>query len=739
MKYAHISSQLTNNLFDKSQPVSEGRSTNTPEIKTHETLDNTNELTTPTLKTSTPHSSSTQRELKKLDDCWQRNNPVHEDSPRLRSNGQIMYGVKDCFGEGKRVNRSKNGENKTKESNTNDEGCLPESPIPNCNRNPNEKDITSPKNILPYKHEVENSVTDDNTRANNTTNIGSPNIFNKLPRCYPDAQQSVSPDTKIGGINRCSPALKCNTKQPETLGNVSIPDMSVPNSVAESSRLCNPCSNMKQDANDSFDEYYIPPRKKLRSEVAQDELWDGIPLTVSFKRLAPNVEGRTHVSHNIHADSKAYEENEEKHQKEIYNIANEASTTTELPTVSVTSYENRGKYTTIKDVQNNKATPMSIKRKPARTIMETKRSARLIEKSSETPSKKELKCDSVSEDNAFPTHSLHNSTELNVRNESFTMKETLTITNGNAIDGFETSSEELRDLAAGGQSNDNLHPITLSNIPSYESKNGVFGAKENDKLVLKQCVKDIDTDSPVTIEMNSISNTLNSLFEEHTERILSRKRPLNEMSDDDVRTIQNKSITMMRSEGLEIEKRKSSQNSPDIPAIDNNEAIPDISVTESNTSTEESDSNTTKETSDIQTVVAVSAVSALSKHKLFSSNTCTKIPKRVPPLRIKLKYPLKNAQKKSNRSKTKPEIESVDNDKSPKASKLKHKTNVSDSEVETSTYVTEERASSADKTKPSTSRTSTCTKQRNTSTKTGTTPKIPKEKKPKKRKWYVMY
>ncbi|XP_052231981.1 uncharacterized protein LOC127845222 isoform X2 [Dreissena polymorpha] len=40
---------------------------------------------------------------------------------------------------------------------------------------------------------------------------------------------------------------------------------------------------------DSEDEDYIPRRKKLRSEVTKDELWEGIPLTVTFKRLTPLV------------------------------------------------------------------------------------------------------------------------------------------------------------------------------------------------------------------------------------------------------------------------------------------------------------------------------------------------------------------------------------------------------------------------------------------------------------------
>ena len=87
-----------------------------------------------------------------------------------------------------------------------------------------------------------------------------------------------------------------------------------------------------EDANDD----YMPPRKKLRSEITDDELWEGIPLTVSFKRLAP-------IQKNQHMD---YEQ-----------LSQGSVTKTEAPLFNYDTNDPENKYTNTKS--NDSAGPCS--------------------------------------------------------------------------------------------------------------------------------------------------------------------------------------------------------------------------------------------------------------------------------------------------------------------------------------------------------------------------------------------
>lgn len=148
------------------------------------------DVTTPNerrrLKLSTP--DSTQRELKKLEDYWTRNNPVIGDSPRLRSKRKVNFDTEE------------------KIMNTNNKRNLPDSPV-----------------------------------------------------CFSEER------------NKSDHLIATAPKEPDFITNI-VPTHS---------------ESHDTDTSDSDDEDYIPPRKKLRSEITKEELWEGIPLTVTFKRLAP--------------------------------------------------------------------------------------------------------------------------------------------------------------------------------------------------------------------------------------------------------------------------------------------------------------------------------------------------------------------------------------------------------------------------------------------------------------------
>ena len=79
-----------------------------------------------------------------------------------------------------------------------------------------------------------------------------------------------------------------------------------PNKVSREEDLSQDLEGEKRDDEDVG---YLPPRKKLRSEVKQDELWEGFPLTVTFKRLTPRCKQIEIISKTVDDDEKTGSEN----------------------------------------------------------------------------------------------------------------------------------------------------------------------------------------------------------------------------------------------------------------------------------------------------------------------------------------------------------------------------------------------------------------------------------------------
>ena len=300
-------------------------------------------------KTCCSSSDSLQvRELKKLEDYWTRKSPVSEQSPRLRSSAKTNSNqTSDISNQridlSKEVdvsspNRAKPGSNNVKvHDSENTEVSLPESPVPrriSRRLKINESKSTTSKEIV------------SGVESNKLITKDSFLRYDKNERLKPSFLQ-ISDDKAYVCSNHTnhnshqikdSPDLRTNTR--EYLKTCENPDIKKPSPRGQiNTRLsCRGAENANRDKEsynffqdpgncrkncksstkapvyeqgaktniisltDAFtditvkeyadsdsddDDDYIPPRKKLRSEVTTDELWEGFPLTFSFKRLAP--------------------------------------------------------------------------------------------------------------------------------------------------------------------------------------------------------------------------------------------------------------------------------------------------------------------------------------------------------------------------------------------------------------------------------------------------------------------
>jgi hypothetical protein len=209
--------------------------------------------------TSTPENSSTQRELKKLEDYWTRHNPVKEDSPRLRSTRKVIFNIKDCFRE--RSPKTLKHDVKLQQPVIGSEHkSLPESPIPGLLlTTPNTDD--SHTSVQSNISTLNKKICSDNTK-----------VLKDVHETFQIEKETKSVSKTVTHDNK----FKTDGNKKDCQKDVEPNDVGVAkHDVADT------------DSSDSDDDDYIPPRKKLRSEVSQDELWEGIPLTISFKRLAP--------------------------------------------------------------------------------------------------------------------------------------------------------------------------------------------------------------------------------------------------------------------------------------------------------------------------------------------------------------------------------------------------------------------------------------------------------------------
>ena len=200
---------------------------------------------------STPDSSK--RELKKLDDYWSRNSPARDQSPRLRSKRKVVFDVKECLGVRRRSSIRTPEKNTTKLKNENKQADVRENlqeillpDINECDKTVNEASEDE-NTLLQAKILAENEITQKEEGIKETS-------ISQVESTKPDTNETVVQQNE------------------EAILNLQVADT---------------------DSSDSSDEDFIPPRKKLRSEINKDELWEGFPVEVKFKRSKHSEDSAT--------------------------------------------------------------------------------------------------------------------------------------------------------------------------------------------------------------------------------------------------------------------------------------------------------------------------------------------------------------------------------------------------------------------------------------------------------------
>lgn len=240
---------------------------------------------------------------------------MSESSPRLRSKRKSLFGVKEFL------------ENSKRETNENvpDEGSKDE-----IRENVHKTDISDKALRFASKSPVQNKTRDTDNRSEiNKTEKSVVNIDNRpdpenvertagndipgetskhLDQANISTTNCVTERRKGGSFEHVTTLSKAESAYrrltdnfTETAPEYSLIKDSESTSIEspDTSEWETPDSELSQKCGETFtssqssvedldcENDYIPPRKKLRSEVRTDELWDGIPMTVVFKRLAP--------------------------------------------------------------------------------------------------------------------------------------------------------------------------------------------------------------------------------------------------------------------------------------------------------------------------------------------------------------------------------------------------------------------------------------------------------------------
>ena len=226
--------------------------------KTRNSIDQTNHETSElsaslrsSPQVSTPDSSK--RELKKLDDYWSRNSPARDQSPRLRSKRKVVFDVKECLGVRRRSSIRTPEKNTTKLKNEKKQADVRENLQEILLPDINECDKT-----VKEASEYENTLLQVNILAENEINQKEDGI----KETSISQVESTKPDTNETVVQQ----------NEEPILNLQVADT---------------------DSSDSSDEDFIPPRKKLRSEINKDELWEGFPVEVKFKRSKHSEDSAT--------------------------------------------------------------------------------------------------------------------------------------------------------------------------------------------------------------------------------------------------------------------------------------------------------------------------------------------------------------------------------------------------------------------------------------------------------------
>ena len=295
-------------------------------------------------KTRTKTSESLQvRELRKIEDYWTRKSPVTDSSPRLRSSSKAHNGNQQAHVESTHMSNLRDVETLCSSTDPaenddlnqvnvqQDSTSLPESPVPKrisqrfienkanvqafsetcsqytestdlkdnqkdslklspCDHSENRKLRTR---LLDTQHSKPDTPTDNNNKQIDTQNNLTKPVSTRL--------RSV----KQQSPNRNIPDVEALRTEHKTMTDVEIKHETAENELVTLCRsnyhpTLEELSTKDLAESDSEDDDYLPPRKKLRSEVTTDELWEGFPLTFSFKRLAPiRKQGSDNLDNNV--------------------------------------------------------------------------------------------------------------------------------------------------------------------------------------------------------------------------------------------------------------------------------------------------------------------------------------------------------------------------------------------------------------------------------------------------------
>lgn len=512
---------------------STGRCCKTPEVKSSENVSskNTPNSTISTLtkkgKTDTPNSSCiltrasprrrsssstpeslTQRELKRLEDYWTRNEPIKEDSPRLRSNKKVNLTLKECLGESSKAKNSSDAE--TVRCKIVEQTSLPESPIPEGRITLDEANSSSHDALSTLSEKSNRNITSQ-INGNNKTNNKITDACQSLQSSFTMQRQFCSPPT-----SQAKQLSKQMSHVPKEKQSISGRTRHSCDTVA--SLPCETAQSLgEDDTSDSDDDDYIPPRKKLRSEVTKDELWDGIPLTVSFKRLAPISKTPTDKP-SVFSHLKQKQPTETKEKKEYveellkYDKANEKETS-----------------------NKNSVEKVTLKSTPG-----PKRSARLREKLTGTPVKKEetnesfpITAGKVSKRFESCSRSVQKDSSVALIETDCTSLSKKTRSNSIEIDENQFSAEIKckQEIDEDSFSGDSLRKLTLSQILSVDNKDdkksleSLTDNKGHDED-RKHC-SPVKENTETTSASVSISKTINDIFSD-----IDGHRELSKSSED---------------------------------------------------------------------------------------------------------------------------------------------------------------------------------------------------------------
>lgn len=252
--------------------------------------------------------SPAQRELKKLEDYWTRNSPVLENSPRLRSKRKVVFDVKQCLGHGRRSVKGNAGKEEEPMVEVNNGNSKIQDQVQVFSEKTNEKNEDNEEltNTVKAKDNAKTKFKNQEEmdlwkEVNYQRDTQDGKHIKPLRDCCikSEVKESYSRNetrTRNAVPKKENSCFESESKTSEV--SVDIPGTSTKEGVHDPVVAALDSGTDLGDSSDEDDEDYIPPRKKLRSEVTDDELWEGFPLTVSFKRLAP-IKKKTKENDNL--------------------------------------------------------------------------------------------------------------------------------------------------------------------------------------------------------------------------------------------------------------------------------------------------------------------------------------------------------------------------------------------------------------------------------------------------------